>query len=96
MKSVPSSQNQSKLRKEYQKKDGESGERELIKRKKSELSDSERVLALQRGLYQKAKQEKGYKFYVLYDKVFLGYILRESWKQVKANGGSSGIDGVRI
>lgn len=96
MKSVPSSQNQSKLRKEYQKKDGESGERELIKRKKSELSDSERVLALQRGLYQKAKQEKGYKFYVLYDKVFLGYILKESWKQVKANGGSSGIDGVRI
>lgn len=96
MKSVPSSQNQSKLRKEYQKKDGESGERELIKRKKSELSDSERVLALQRGLYQKAKQEKGYKFYVLYDKVFLGYILRESWKQVKANGGSSGIDGLRI
>lgn len=96
MKSVPSSQNQSKLRKEYQKKDGESGEGELIKRKKSELSDSERVLALQRGLYQKAKQEKGYKFYVLYDKVFLGYILKESWKQVKANGGSSGIDGVRI
>ncbi|WP_373548343.1 group II intron reverse transcriptase/maturase [Haliscomenobacter sp.] len=84
------------MRKEYQKKDGESEEGELFKRKKSELSDSERVLILQRGLYQKAKQEKGYKFYVLYDKVFLGYMLRESWKQVKANGGSSGIDGVRI
>jgi RNA-directed DNA polymerase len=96
MKSVPSKQNQSKLRKEYQQKDGESEEGELFKRKKSELSDSERVLALQRGLYQKAKQEKSYKFYVLYDKVFLGYILSESWKQVKANGGSSGIDGVRI
>lgn len=96
MKRVPSKQNQSKLRKEYQQKDGESGEGERIKRKKSELSDSERVLALQRGLYQKAKQEKSYKFYVLYDKVFLGYILSESWKQVKANGGSSGIDGVRI
>ena len=96
MKGVPGKQNQSKLRKEYQKKDGESEEGELFKRKKSELSDSERVVALQRGLYQKAKQEKGYKFYVLYDKVFLGYILRESWNQVKANGGSSGIDGVRI
>lgn len=96
MKGVPNKQNQSKLRKEYQQKDGESEQGEQTKRKKSELSDSERVMALQRGLYQKAKQEKGYKFYVLYDKVFLGYILRESWKQVKANGGSSGIDGVRI
>jgi RNA-directed DNA polymerase len=96
MKGVPNKQNQSKLRKEYQKKDGESEQGELFKRKKSELSDSERVLGLQRGLYQKAKQEKGYKFYVLYDKVFLGYMLRESWNQVKANGGSSGIDGVRI
>lgn len=96
MKGVPNKQNQSKLRKEYQQKDGESGQGELFKRKKSELSDSERVMLLQGGLYQKAKQEKGYKFYVLYDKLFLGYMLRESWKQVKANGGSSGIDGVRI
>lgn len=84
------------MRKEYQKKDGESEGGEPLKKKKSELSDSERVMALQRRLYQKAKQEKDYKFYVLYDKVFLGYILRESWHQVKANGGSSGIDGVRI
>ena len=78
MKGVPSKQNQSKLRKEYQKKDGESEQGELFKRKKSELSDSERVLLLQRGLYQKAKQEKGYRWYVFYDKVILGYILRES------------------
>lgn len=96
MKGVPSKQNQSKLRKEYQQKDGESEQGELFKRKKSELSDSERVMALQRGLYQKAKQEKGFKFYVLYDKVFLGYMLRESWSQVQSNGGSSGIDGVNI
>lgn len=96
MKGVPNKQNQSKLRKEYQQKDGESGQGAPLKKKKSELSDSERVEALQRGLYQKAKQEKGFKFYVLYDKVFIGYMLRESWKQVKAKGGSSGIDGVRI
>jgi len=33
---------------------------------------------------------------VLYDKLSFGYMLREAWRQVKANGGSPGIDGVRI
>ena len=53
----------------------------------------ERVQELQRKLYLKAKREKGYRFYILYDKVFLDYVLVESYKGVKENGGAPGIDG---
>ena len=60
------------------------------------MPDAERVLSFQCKLYQKAKQERDCKFYVLYDKMFLPHMLREAWKQVKSNGGSSGVDGVGI
>lgn len=60
------------------------------------MSSSERVQEYQRKLYLKAKQEKDFQFYILYDKIFLHYILAESWKQVKSNGGSAGVDGVTI
>jgi group II intron reverse transcriptase/maturase len=69
---------------------------ELFKRRRSEIPDAERVSALQEKLYQKAKQERGYKFYVLYDKMFIPYMLREAWKSVRANAGSPGVDGQRI
>lgn len=72
------------------------GQIELFKRRRKEIPDAERLSALQEKLYQKAKQERGYKFYVLYDKMFIPYILREAWKQVKANGGAAGVDGVTI
>jgi len=60
------------------------------------MSRAERVQHIQRKLYLKAKQEKEYRFYVLYDKIFLPYVLEESWKRVKANGGIAGVDGVTI
>lgn len=69
---------------------------EQKKKKKSEMSVLERVQELQRKLYLKAKQERGYKFYVLYDKVFVWYVLEESWKRVKQQGGSAGVDGQTI
>lgn len=47
---------------------------------------------LQRKLYLKAKQDKAFKFYVLYDKVRLEYFLWEAYRRVKANGGSPGVD----
>ena len=56
------------------------GQGELFKRRRSEIPDAERVLIFQEKLYQKAKQEREYKFYVLYDKMFIPYILREAWK----------------
>jgi retron-type reverse transcriptase len=69
---------------------------ELFKRRRGEIPDAERVLTLQEKLYQKAKQERDYKFYVLYDKMFIPYMLREAWKKVKSNGGSPGVDGLSI
>src|ERR1035437_9239525 len=69
---------------------------ELFKRRRSEIPDAERVLILQEKLYQKAKQERGYKFYVLYDKIFIPYMLREAWKTVRTKGGAPGLDNVTI
>ena len=69
---------------------------ELFKRRRSQIPDAERVSILQEKLYQKAKQEREYKFYVLYDKMFIPYMLREAWKKVKSNYGSPGVDGITI
>lgn len=69
---------------------------ELFKRRRSQIPDAERVSTLQEKLYQKAKQEREYKFYVLYDKMFIPYMLREAWKRVKSNDGSPGVDGITI
>jgi RNA-directed DNA polymerase len=66
----------------------------LQKKPKSQMSDEERVREFQRKLYLKAKQEKEFRFYVLYDKVRLPYVLREAYKRCKANGGRAGIDGI--
>ncbi len=57
-------------------------------------TDMERVQDFQRKLYRKAKQDKEFRFYVLYDKVRLPYILRESYKRCKVNRGKPGIDNV--
>jgi len=58
------------------------------------MTDEERVRDLQRKLYRKAKEEETYRFYVLYDKVCLPYVLREAYRRVKANRGAPGVDGV--
>ena len=49
------------------------------------LSTDERVRMLQRKLYLKAKQDKKFKFYVLYDKIRIDYFLQEAYRRVKAN-----------
>jgi group II intron reverse transcriptase/maturase len=58
------------------------------------LTTPENIRTLQRKLYRKAKQEPGYRFYALYDKVCRGDILRHAYDLVRANRGSAGIDGV--
>ena len=63
-------------------------------KKRSEMSDKERVQDFQRKLYRKAKQEKELRFWILYDKVRLRHFLREAYRRVKANGGSPGVDGI--
>lgn len=62
-------------------------------KKRKDMSGRERVQILQRKLYLSAKQDTRKKFYILYDKIFLDYILTESWQRVKSRGGSAGIDG---
>ena len=57
------------------------------------MPPAERVGRLQEKLYCKAKQERSYKFYILYDKMFTPYMLQEAYRRVKSNGGTPGIDG---
>ena len=64
------------------------------KKKRSEMTDNEKVRDLQRKLYRKAKQESDYKFYVLYDKIKLIHFLREAYKKVKISRGAPGVDGM--
>ncbi len=61
---------------------------------KHQMSDAERVQDLQRKLYRKAKQDKDFRFYVLYDKVRLPHFLREAYRRCKAKNGCPGVDGV--
>lgn len=65
-----------------------------VRTKKSQMTDEERVRDFQRKIYQKAKQEKEFRFYVLYDKVRSIIFLREAHRRVKSKGGSAGIDGI--
>jgi group II intron reverse transcriptase/maturase len=57
------------------------------------LKTPEKTRELQRKLYRKAKQEKEYRFYLLYDKIYRMDILSHAYRLVKANKGASGIDG---
>ena len=47
-------------------------------------------------LSAKAKQEKRFRFYSLYGLVSHPETLAEAWAQVRANGGSTGVDGITI
>ena len=57
------------------------------------LKTPEEIRELQRKLYRKAKQEKEYRFYLLYDKIYRLDILNHAYRLVKANKGAPGIDG---
>ena len=54
------------------------------------------VRKLQRALYRTSKQDKKKRFYSLYDKVWRADVLWEAWRQVKANKGAPGVDGMAI
>ena len=58
-----------------------------------ELLNTSKLQEFQRKLYTKAKAEPKYRFYSLYDKTFRTDVLAEAYRKVKANGGTSGIDG---
>src|ERR1700676_5111641 len=52
-----------------------------------------KIRMLQRKLYQKAKEEPGYRFYLLYDKMYREDILGHAYALVKSNQGAPGVDG---
>ena len=59
-------------------------------------NSKEKVRQLQNKLYLTAKKCSKRRFHALYDKVYRGDVLTEAWKRVKANQGSSGVDGIGI
>lgn len=58
-----------------------------------ELLNTSKLPEFQRKLYTKAKAEPKFRFYSLYEKTYRADVLTEAYRKVKANGGTSGIDG---
>jgi RNA-directed DNA polymerase len=57
------------------------------------LATPSKIRELQIKLYRKAKNEPGYRFYMLYDKIWREDILAHAYAQARANKGAPGVDG---
>ena len=57
------------------------------------LATPSKIRELQIKLYRKAKNEPGYRFYMLYDKIWREDILAHAYAQARANQGAPGVDG---
>ena len=57
------------------------------------LTTPSQIRELQIKLYRKAKNEPGYRFYMLYDKIYREDILAQAYALARANQGAPGVDG---
>jgi len=57
------------------------------------LATPSKIRELQIKLYRKAKNEPGYRFYMLYDKIYREDILAHAYELARANKGAPGVDG---
>jgi RNA-directed DNA polymerase len=55
-----------------------------------------KVQQLRQKLSSKAKEQKRFRFYSLYDKIIDKETLKAAYRQVRANGGAAGVDGVTL
>ncbi len=56
------------------------------------LTTPSKIRELQIKLYRKAKNEPGYRFYMLYDKVYREDVLWHAYERARANKGAAGVD----
>ena len=57
------------------------------------LTTPSRIRELQIKLYRKAKNEPGYRFYMLYDKIYRDDVLTHAYELARSNKGATGVDG---
>jgi len=65
-------------------------------RRLGDLRTPPSVQKLRSALHAKAKEEPGYRFYLLYDKVYRADVLQYAYRCCKANQGAAGVDGQRF
>ena len=58
------------------------------------LEPPEKLRSLQGKLYDKAKAETGYRFYLLYDKIHRPDVVAHAYALARRNDGAPGVDGV--
>jgi RNA-directed DNA polymerase len=67
-----------------------------VKLQRSTLSTPPSVQKLQTALHAEAKENPGFRFYALYDKLYRTDVLQYAYACCKANQGAPGVDGKRF